>query len=328
MLAAETDFPQLALSWYRAGRGAALVTLVEAWPGAPQPVGAQMVVDADGAAEGRVCAGCVEEQVARAAAEAVRANAKRLIELEVSDAEAQARGLACGGALRLLAEPVGAVVPASLLEKLVEARQLARPIAYVTDVHEGTPRLAAGERFADRLREDRPGLEDDGRSFVAVHNAPLRLVMVGAVEIAQHLAPMALACGHTPVIIDPRPGFALAEAFSGLQVRQSAPDEALLGLRLNARTALVTLAHDPALDDPALVVGLETSVYYLGALGSRKSHAMRSDRLRDVGFTDKEIARIHAPVGLDLGGRHPGEIATSIMAGITQSLRQPSPDAT
>lgn len=319
-----TDLPKLALAWHRAGRGVAIATVVQTWGSAPRPVGSQLVIDADGAMEGSVSGGCVEGAVITEAIEAVITGKQKLLHFGVSDDEAFAVGLACGGEIKVLVEPVGAVLPVELLERLVDARETASPVAYVTDLETGGARLKASSAYPDRFRLDQSGVEEDGRTFVAIHNPPLRMVVVGAVHIAQYLVAMARACGYAPIIIDPRPAFGSASRFPGETIVDDWPDEALRGLQPDARTAVVTLTHDPKLDDPAIVTVLESEAFYLGCLGSKRTHAKRVERLREVGFTDDEIARIHAPVGLDIGGRDPAEIAVSIMAQVTQALRKPA----
>ena len=318
-----TDLPKLALAWHRAGRGVAIATVVETWGSAPRPVGSQLVIDLEGAMEGAVSGGCVEGAVVVDAIEAVADGAARLLEFGVSDDEAFAVGLACGGEIKVLVEPVGTVVPVELLERLVEARDEDTPVAYVTDIETGRPSLKPASAYPERFRLDRSGLEEDGRTFVAVHNPPLRMVIVGAVHIAQHLVPMARACGYKPIILDPRPAFGSETRFPGETIMDDWPDEALRALKIDARTAVVTLTHDPKLDDPAIVTVLESEAFYLGCLGSTRTHAKRVDRLKEVGFTDDEIGRIHAPIGLDIGGRQPAEIAVSIMAQVTETLRKP-----
>ncbi|MDX8348517.1 XdhC family protein [Cognatiyoonia sp. IB215446] len=317
-----TDLPKLALDWYRAGRGVVMATVVQTWGSAPRPVGSQLVIDADGAMEGSVSGGCVEGAVITEALEAFEDGKPRLLEYGVSDDEAFAVGLACGGHIKVLVEPVGQALPVDVLERLVDARDQSEPVAYVTDLEKGGPRLSGPSSFADRFRMDQSGVEDDGRTFVAIHNPPLRMVIVGAVHIAQALVPMARACGYDPVLIDPRGAFGSAERFPGERIMDDWPDEALRALKLDARTAIVTLTHDPKLDDPAIVTALESDVFYLGCLGSKRTHAKRVARLQEVGFTDAELARIHAPIGLDIGGRQPAEIAVSIMAEVTQALRK------
>lgn len=317
-----TDLPRLALDWHRAGRGVVIATVIQTWGSAPRPVGSQLVIDADGAMEGSVSGGCVEGAVITEALEAVIDGKSRVLEFGVSDDEAFAVGLACGGEIKVLLEPVGRVLPVELLEQLIEARANAHPVAYVTDLEAGRPRLVPASQYPERARQDRSGVEENGRTFVAIHNPPLRMLIVGAVHIAQHLMPMARACGYQPILIDPRPAFASEARFPGEVIVDAWPDEALRDLKIDARTAVVTLTHDPKLDDPAIVTALETDAFYIGCLGSTRTHAKRVARLKEVEFTDADIARIHAPVGLDLGGRDPAEIAVSIMAEVTQTLRK------
>ncbi len=317
-----TDLPKLALDWHKAGRGVAVATVVETWGSAPRAVGSQLVIDADGAMEGSVSGGCVEGAVIMEAIGALEDGKTRLLEYGVSDDEAFAVGLACGGRIRVLVEPVGSAMPVALLEDLVARRDQVTPVAYVTDLSTGVPRLAGQDAYPERFRLDRSGVEDDGRTFVAIHNPPLRMIIVGAVHIAQALAPMARACGYTPVIIDPRGAFGSAARFPGETILDDWPDEAMAKLRPDTRTAVVTLTHDPKLDDPAIMAALRSDIFYLGCLGSTRTHAKRVARLKEAGYSEQEIARIHAPVGLDIGGRQPAVIAVSIMAEVTQALRQ------
>lgn len=266
--------------------------------------------------------GCVEGAVITEAIDAIADGEQRLLSFGVSDDEAFAVGLACGGEIKVLIEPVGPVMPVDILERLADARAEATPVVYVTDIIASRPRLQAAWTYPDRQRTDTSGIEEDGRTFVAVHNPPLRMVIVGAVHIAQHLVPMARACGYRPILIDPRPAFGSQARFPDETILDDWPDEALRALRIDARTAVITLTHDPKLDDPAIVTVLESEAFYLGCLGSTRTHAKRVARLKEVGFTDEEIGRIHAPIGLDLGGRQPAEIAVSIMAEVTQALRK------
>lgn len=319
-----TDLPKIALDWHRAGRGVAVATVVETWGSAPRPVGSQLVIDAEGGMEGSVSGGCVEGAVIVEALEALEDGKPRLLDYGVSDDEAFAVGLACGGRIRVLVEPVGSALPVDVLADLVERRARAEPVAYVTDLQAGAPRLAGRAAFPDRFRLDRSGVEDDEQTFVAIHNPPLRMIVVGAVHIAQALVPMARACGYAPVLIDPRGAFGSAERFPGETILDDWPDAAMAALKPDTRTAVVTLTHDPKLDDPAIMAALRSDVFYLGCLGSTRTHAKRVARLEEAGFSTDDIARIHAPVGLDIGGRQPAEIAVSIMAEVTQALRAPA----
>ena len=160
-----------------------------------------------------------------------------------------------------------------------------------------------------------------GPVFVEVFNPRLRCIIVGAVHIAQPLAQMAALAGYLVTIVDPRTAFATDERFPGIELSTDWPDEALEKLKPNKRTAIVTLTHDPKLDDPALAVALRTDAFYIGALGSKRTHAKRLQRLGELGFGDNEMARIHGPVGLDIGAVSPSEIALSVMAQVTLVLR-------
>jgi xanthine dehydrogenase accessory factor len=314
--------PELALEWHRAGKGAVIATVVETWGSAPRAVGSQMVVSGAGEMEGSVSGGCVEGAVVVEAMELVGLGAAKLLDFGVSDDEAFAVGLACGGRIRVLVEPVGGALPVAVLEELVTARAARRSVAYVADLDGGARRLAPLAEFAERFRMDRSGVEEDGRTFVHVHNPPLRMLVVGAVHIAQALVPMARIAGHDVTVIDPRPAFGAAARFPDTDIVEEWPDEALEALGLDARTAVVTLTHDPKLDDPAIRAALASEVYYLGCLGSTRTHAKRVARLAEAGFSQEQIARIHAPVGLDIGARGPGEIAVSVLAEVTQRLRR------
>jgi len=314
------DIPETALKWHREGRGAALATVVGTWGSAPRRVGSQLAISGEGEIAGSVSGGCVEGAVVAEALDAIEAGQPVMLEYGVSDGDAFAVGLACGGTIRVLVEPVGRVMPEEVLADLVLAREGRVPVAYVTGMEVARRLERAGHE--DRFRMDRSGFEEDGETFVAIHNPPLRVLIVGAVHIAQALVPMARIAGYDPVLIDPRESFASEARFPGETVLDDWPDEALRALGLDQRTALVLLTHDPKLDDPALAEALRSEVFYIGALGSARTHAKRVERLTGAGFSEAEIARIHGPVGLDIGAAGPAEIAVSILAEMTRVLRQ------
>ena len=313
--------PEQALAWATGGAGAALATVVETWGSAPRRAGAQMVVSGAGDMMGSVSGGCVEGAVVVEAMEALEDGAPRLLEYGVSDGDAFAVGLACGGTIRVLVEPVGPAMPAEMLDALVAARAARTPAAYVVDLESWDRRLDH-DGHADRFARDRTGVDADGRTFVAIHNPPLRLAIVGGVHIAQALVPMARLAGYDPVIIDPRAAFGSQARFPGERVINDWPDEALAEVGLDTRTALVLLTHDPKLDDPALHLALRSCAFYIGALGSTRTHAKRVARLEEAGFGADDIARIHGPIGLDIGAASPAEIAVSILGEMVQTLRQ------
>lgn len=317
--------PEIALDWHRAGTGACLATVVQTWGSAPRPVGSQLAVSGAGEMMGSVSGGCVEGAVVEEAQAALADGQPRLLTFGVSDADAFAVGLACGGTIRVLVEPVGAALPVPVLEEIVAARATRRPLAHAVNLTTWARDLSGPDGpHAARFRADASGVEpgEGGETFVAIHNPALRMIVVGAVHIAQPLLAMARACGHDPVLIDPREAFGSAARFPGEDIRHDWPDEAMAAIGLDARTSVVTLTHDPKLDDPAIVAALRAPVYYLGCLGSTRTHAKRVARLTEQGFSEAEIGRIHAPVGLDIGAKSPAEIAVSIMAEVTQTLRR------
>jgi len=225
----------------------------------------------------------------------------------------------------------------ALLDILLAERAAKHPVALVTEIPGGAQALVTedaleGELSLDEaalaqirpmLRRDKSGMiEIEGRRlFVQCSNPPPRLLIVGAVHIAQALAPMASLAGYGVTVIDPRRAFATDSRFPGIDMRGDWPDEAMAELAPDRRTAVVTLTHDPKLDDPALQTALRSPAFYIGALGSKKTHAARQGRLARAGFSPEEIARINGPVGLSIGALSPAEIAVSILAQITAIRR-------
>ena len=218
------------------------------------------------------------------------------------------------------------------LRALATARLNGRPLVLATDVDNGEERLidptvapkapldVAARQAA--LKDKSGTAEIEGRSwFLNVFNPPLQLYVVGAVHIAQPLSRMAALSGFDVTVIDPRTAFATGERFPGLRLMTDWPDEALANIALDMRSAVVTLTHDPKLDDPALAAALRSPAFYVGALGSKKTHAARLGRLKAQGFDDAALARIHGPVGLDIEAQTPAEIAVSILAQIVARLR-------
>ncbi len=227
---------------------------------------------------------------------------------------------------------------AKTLERLLAARAAGTPAALVTDLDterqilvvgvEDGGELAAADFDAVRgaMAQDASGIVESAgkRLFVHVFNPPERLIVVGAVHIAQVLAPMAALAGYRVTIVDPRRAFATDARFPDVAMIGDWPDEAMAGLKPDARTAIVTLTHDPKIDDPALAAALASPAFYIGALGSGRTHARRRERLQARGFGESDLARIHGPIGLAIGARTPAEIAISIMAELTAVRRGPS----
>jgi xanthine dehydrogenase accessory factor len=229
-----------------------------------------------------------------------------------------------------------------LLNRLLQDRKAKRQVAQLTHLESGAQALVYPDddthgalAVDDALRavalaaiqDDRSGVHETpaGEVFIQVFNPPLRMIVVGAVHIAQPLARMAAVAGYDVSIVDPRGSFATSDRFPGVELVNEWPDEAMVSLDPDRRTAVVTLTHDPKIDDPALEVAVRSDAFYIGALGSRKTHAARLMRLADSGFNDAETGRIHGPVGLDLGAVSPAEIAVSILAQLTQVLHHKEP---
>ena len=220
-----------------------------------------------------------------------------------------------------------------ILAALNAERAARRAAVIVTDIASGKQRLVKAEEVAadplkplleKHLRSGKSGMEETpaGKVFLTAHVPPPRLIITGAVHISQALAPMAAMLGYDVVIVDPRSAFATPERFPGVQVIAQWPEEALPPLGIDRYTAFVALTHDPKIDDPALTHALARECFYIGALGSKKTHARRVERLKAQGLSDAEIARIHAPIGLAIGAVSPAEIAVAILAQITAELRQ------
>jgi xanthine dehydrogenase accessory factor len=224
-----------------------------------------------------------------------------------------------------------------MLSALNAERAARRAVVIVTDIASGEQRLVkADDVKADplanllekRLRSGKSGMEEtpQGKVFLTVHVPPTKLVITGAVHISQALAPIAKMLGYDVAIVDPRTAFATPERFPDVRVFAQWPDEVLPQLGVDRYTAFVALTHDPKIDDPALLHALARECFYIGALGSKRTHARRVERLKAHGVTDPQLARIHAPIGLPIGAVSPPEIAVAIMAEITARLRQ-SPEA-
>lgn len=222
----------------------------------------------------------------------------------------------------------------STISQLKRARERQQSVVLATRLRDGSEQLLSpGEESAladaarDALRSDRNGaVTVRGEEwFLQVFNPPLRMIIVGGVHIAQHLAPMARQTGYAVTLVDPRAAFASAERFPGTKLNHQWPGPAIAELAPDQRTAVVALSHDPKIDDPALQAALQSSAFYVGALGSRRTHAGRCERLSQAGVSQERLQRIHAPIGLNIAARSPAEIAVSIIAEVTETLRRGDP---
>jgi len=322
-----------ALEWHAEGRRVALATVIGTWGSAPQPVGSLLVIDAEGSFLGSVSGGCVEAEVIVEAGAVIADGKAKTLEFGVEDDKAWSVGLACGGAIRIFVEPLSRdPAPEPVLEGLLRDVQARHKVGLITHLATGARSLAHGPddvgrdlapALADAFPQDRSiaVAGSDGEIFINVFNPTIRLIIVGAVHIAQPLVPMARALGYEVIIIDPRTAFATEERFGEARIVHEWPDEALGKIGIDGRAALIALTHDPKIDDPALIFALASDAFYVGALGSRKTHAKRVERLLQAGVPQSDIGRIRAPVGLDIGAQGAAEIAVSIVAEIMAVLR-------
>lgn len=320
------DVLKEAIVWMDRGHGVALAIVVDTWGSSPRPIGSQMVVNDRGAFVGSVSGGCIEPFVVSEAIDIIANGEPQCLEYGVTTEQAHEVRLTCGGNIRIF---IGYAPLRAELEKMVGDR----PVTRVVDLTSGAALMVDDESTVGELvlsegtlnevhclhQQGTDGIvirEGDAELFVVTYAQPRRLVIVGAVHIAQILAPMATAIGFEVTVVDSRPAFATPERLPGVAVVRERTKIAMKRLHLDSRTALVTLAHDPILDDPALHAALVSPAYYIGCLGSRRTHFARLDRLRGAGFSEDILKCLHAPVGLNIGGRSAGEIAVSILAEI------------
>ena len=308
--------------------GRAVVTSV--WGSAPQAEGAVMLVSASGRMAGSVSGGCVEGAVAEAVQEAIRRGTAAHLRYGVSHERAWEVGLSCGGTLEVLAQPS---VPAEVVEAargpggivvatVLDGGHVGQSHLFRDDGPDDTTPLARAAALAlraGRSRTERLTLGGvDTSVFLEVFPRPPRLVVFGGVHVAAALVPLAKALGYYTIVADGRPAFATRERFPDAdELILGWPDEAFARAGLDSATAVAVLTHDPKFDEPALLIALRSPAMYVGAIGSAKTQATRRERLREAGLTDAQLARLHGPIGLDLGGRTPTETALAILAEMT-----------
>lgn len=323
---ARGDVVATAHRWLDLHGTVALATVIRTWGSAPVPVGGQLVIGPEERFEGSVSGGCVEAAVIVAAAEVMASGRQRCLAFGVADETAWRVGLPCGGEIEVFVERLQGAGDAAFLDAVGAARRARALLIVERDLHTGARalrrdtaafdadtarRLAAGESLLVEAAE--------GRRFLEALAPPVHVVLVGAGHIAQVLGDLAQRVGFEVTVVDPRTAFASEARFAGMRVRHDWPAEALPALGLDGRTAVVTLAHEGRIDDETLAIALRAPCFYVGALGSRRTHEKRVARLRAAGLTEAEIARIDAPVGLAIGARGPGEIAVSILAALIKA---------
>jgi len=313
-----------ALAWLDEGRNVAIATVVNTWGSSPRPPGSLLAVSADGAFFGSVSGGCIETDVVEKAQGVIADGQPLLLDYGISDKQAWDVGLACGGEIRVFVERIDdpdlwrrldAERPAALLTDLENGRHaVVRPDTEPSGELQPAAETLTSARQALRSDRSTPIEDPNGTVFARTFNPPLRMFIIGAVHIAQELAPMAARAGFEVTVADPRDSYATEERFPGVTLIRGLPDNALEDMAPDHRTAVVALTHNTMFDDPALLVALDSDAFYIGALGSRRTHAKRLDRLKISVDDETVLDRIHAPIGLDLGGREAPEVAVAILA--------------
>jgi xanthine dehydrogenase accessory factor len=332
MVVSDSDILRIAQAWNEAGRDIALATVVKTWGSAPRPAGSDLVIDSEGNFLGSVSGGCVEADVITEALDIIAMGGHNMLDFGVADETAWRAGLSCGGRISVYVQSID-TRRARLITDFNAERAMRHPCVLVTDVASGEQRLVRAadvgsdpmaEILQERLRLGNSGiLEWGGKAFfLRAETPPVRLITIGAVQISQMLAPIASLAGFEMIIIDPRNAFATPERFPGARLIAEWPEVVLPSLHLDRYTAVVLLTHDPRIDDQGLMEALRADCFYIGALGSQKTHAKRLERLRAKGFDDGLLTRIHAPIGLDIGAISPAEIAVSIAGEIIAELHR------
>jgi xanthine dehydrogenase accessory factor len=325
------DVLETARSWLDKDGRIAMATVVGTWGSAPVAIGGQMVMAQDGRFEGSVSGGCVEGEVIAEAEETLSSGKPKTMEFGVADETAWQVGLPCGGQIKVFIERLERSDGLALIDRALQARSRRQGLLARTRLRDGQRELfGRGDAILDqgirrRLDSGESELETtpEGEVFLHAMLPPARVLIIGATHIGQLLAQLIKLAGYEVVVIDPRTAFAAEARFPGIRLDTEWPQDCIPKIGLDDFTAVVALAHVGHIDDEALKLAMRSPVFYIGALGSQRNHAKRRQRLADAGYSDEEIARIHAPIGINIGAQSPQEIAISIMAELVLALRGP-----
>ena len=297
-----------ASNWEIKGTEMALAIVLKTWGSSPRQPGSMMLVREDGHLVGSVSGGCVEGAVIVGSQQIMKENKSELMEFGVADEDAWSVGLSCGGKISVFVCPRDRIEE-GLFQKLCDVKNSRESIILECNIQKGSISII----------KDEP--KENENVFNIKVTAKPRLLIIGAVHISQHLIPMAKEVGFDVVLIDPRSHFGTIERFPDVEVSNDWPDEALKKLKLSDKDCLVTLTHDPKIDDPALQIALSSPLFSICCLGSKRTHAARKFRLSNSGITEEQFDRIHGPAGLDINAKTPAEIAISILAELIKDWR-------
>ena len=299
--------------WLKNNQKVALATVISTWGSSPRPVGGQMAINEKGDIIGSVSGGCVEGAVIIEGINAIRDRKLRIKDYGISNDMAWEVGLACGGELKILIQPLN--LEDEIVYSIVENIKNREPTKILINCLTGSRHIDNSIinqiSYYDKIKEE----------FIHVIDPKPRLFIVGAVHIAQALISLAKTADFEIILIDPRDHFATKDRFPNCKIINEWPDTALSNFILDKATHLVTLTHDPKIDDPALIYTLKKDIGYIGSLGSKKTHNKRCERLIDIGFCQSDLSKIHGPIGLNIKAKTPAEIAISIMAEIINFRR-------
>jgi xanthine dehydrogenase accessory factor len=296
-----------AREWVKSGHRVVLATVVKTWGSAPRPIGALTAIRDDGIVEGSVSGGCVEDDmIARVRNRDLVQDKPVTTKYGVTAEQAQRFGLPCGGTLELVLEPLTADSGLDDLLGRIERHEL---VKRRLDMKTGRAELSAG-KWSDQLTFDGSALE-------SIHGPNWRLLIIGAGQLSKYLAQMAQALGYHITVCDPREEYADIWDVPGVELTRTMPDDTVIAMNLDAHSAVVTLTHDPKLDDMALLEALKSPAFFIGAIGSKKNNESRRRRLAEFDLSQEEIGRLHGPVGLSIGSKTPPEIAVAILAQMT-----------
>lgn len=325
------DVLKAARAWIDKDGRVALATVVGTWGSAPVGVGGQMVVAADGRFEGSVSGGCVEGEVIAEAEDILAEGKPKTLTFGVADETAWQVGLPCGGQIKVFLERLDKASGPALLDRAIDARSNRRGLLVKTRLNNGQREFFErdDDRGDDVIRQHLTSGESelqetpDGEVFLHALLPPARVLIIGATHIGQILAQLVKLAGYEVTVIDPRTAFAAETRFPGIRLDTEWPQDTIPKIGLDPYTAVVALAHVGHIDDEALKLAMRSECFYVGALGSKRNHAKRMQRLKEAGFSDAEIGRINSPIGINIGAQSPPEIAIAIMAQLVLALRGP-----
>jgi xanthine dehydrogenase accessory factor len=325
------DVLEAARTWLDKDGRIALATVVGTWGSAPVGIGGQLVIAADGRFEGSVSGGCVEGEVITEAEDIMASGKPKTLEFGVADETAWQVGLPCGGQIKVFVERLEKGEGLPLITRALDARTNRRGLVVRTRLADGRHELFsrddhnADAAIKERLESGESELMDtpDGEVFLHAMVPPARVLIIGATHIGQILAQLVKIAGYEITVIDPRTAFAAEARFPDIRLDTEWPQDTIPKIGLDAYTAVVALAHVGHIDDEALKLAMRSECFYVGALGSRRNHAKRTERLKEAGFSAEDVKRIHSPIGINIGAQSPQEIAISIMAELILALRGP-----